>query len=203
MDAERRSRHRTLSGLILSVLALGFVGLVALNNNTPTQALRLLVPTTPAPFLYPPFLGEATRASSVFDHTEPKYLEGQNAIHRYRLTTFNGTVVACSTHTPSPPATPPPPVVDSNCPINYDGHNGIDYVVRYQPIVAAASVSAVERAGWRLPTNRGFSYGLYTVVSHPNGYLTLYGHLSAIAVEVCPSCPFPQGHVLGISGRWY
>jgi len=190
----------------MTSLVLGFgLGVLMINKDV-AQAQS----ATPVPFLYPPFLGDALYASSIFDHSAPTYSGGQNDVHR--ITTFNGTVVYCATNTPTPvgftgtPGPTPTPRCQSGSSysgVSYDGHNGIDYVIRYQPVVAAADVEAVERAGWRSPTNRNFSYGLYVLLRHPNGYRTLYGHLSALNVYLCLTvgCSFSHGTVIGISGN--
>lgn len=68
-------------------------------------------------------------------------------------------------------------------------------------MIAAADVVAVERAGWRNIQDHRLSYGLYIVLRHPNGYRTLYGHLSTIGVQVCSTCTFSRGHMIGTSGN--
>lgn len=206
-----RNRFSPLAAHLLVADSCTFLGMFvgALLFHQPRVSAQS---ATPAPFLYPPFLGEAERASSIFDHTSPRY-SGQNSTEVFRLTTFNGTVAYCPTDTPTPiGAATPNPLPTPRCRsgsssndlgISYDGHNGIDYVIRYQPVVAAADVEAVERAGWRSPTDRRFSYGLYVLLRHPNGYRTLYGHLSALNVFLCltTGCSFPRGTVIGISGN--
>ncbi len=165
----------------------------------------------PSPFLYPPYLGQAVSASSIFDHTAPKYTS-ETYTERHRITTFTGAVTYCATDTPTPTGFAPTPgaTPTQRCRsgvsyggVAYDGHNGIDYVIRYQPIAAAADTDSVERAGWRSTTDRRFSYGLYTVLQHPNGYRTLYGHLSSLNVAYCliGPCSFPHGTVIGVSGN--
>lgn len=157
------------------------------------------------PFLYPPFLGSGNAdASSVFDHTAPVYNGGGNTSNRMSI--FDGTQYTCTIT-----ATAPIPrgacgnggsyAVAGGYEVSYDGHNGIDYRIRYQPIVAAAAFTRVDAAGWRRPTDRTASYGLYVVVRHANGYQTLYGHLSSVAVSVCDPCSYGRWQLLGISGN--
>jgi murein DD-endopeptidase MepM/ murein hydrolase activator NlpD len=43
------------------------------------------------------------------------------------------------------------------------------------------------------------SYGLYVVVDHPNGWQTLYAHMSQI--KVTKGQTVKQGQVLGLAGR--
>lgn len=178
-------------------------------TRTPTRTPTLTPTATPVPFLYPPFLGEAVYVSSIFDHTSPLYGNPGNDVNK--LTVYNGTEVYCPTDTPTPEgyvSMPEGPTPTPRCRsgatyngISYDGHNGVDYVIRYQPLVAAADVVAVERAGWRYAQNREYSYGLMVVLRHPNDYRTLYGHLTSMNVQVCEGCSYPQGYIIGISGN--
>lgn len=98
-------RYQALAILLMAGLVMTLL-MVAASFGQPPATFAQAQPTTPAPFLYPPFLGLATRASSIFDHTEPLYLRGQATEHRYRVTTFNGTQVACATHTHRRPPLP-------------------------------------------------------------------------------------------------
>jgi murein DD-endopeptidase MepM/ murein hydrolase activator NlpD len=168
-------------------------------------------PTTPAPFLYPPYLGEGS-VSTIFDHQAPLYSGGGNDVNR--LVAYNGTVAVCPTNTPAPPPTAgpsPTPRCQSGTSyeipnsgglyLSYDGHNGLDFPIDYQPVIAAADVVAVERAGWRRPNDHRASYGLYAVLRHPNGYRTLYGHLAIIDLTVCDPCNYSRGHIIGVGGN--
>jgi murein DD-endopeptidase MepM/ murein hydrolase activator NlpD len=86
----------------------------------------------------------------------------------------------------------------------YDNHDGIDYYFYddYRPIFAAADAERAVRAGWENPKNHQQGFGLRVRLHHANGYETLYGHLSAIAVQACSTncVPIAQGNIIGISG---
>lgn len=80
--------------------------------------------------------------------------------------------------------------------INYDGHNGYDFDISYQPVLAAAG-GTVEYAGWNDP-NPYVGYGQMVLINHHNGYVTLYGHLSKL--EVSTGDKVSGGQEIGISG---
>jgi murein DD-endopeptidase MepM/ murein hydrolase activator NlpD len=80
--------------------------------------------------------------------------------------------------------------------LNYDGHNGYDFDISYQPVLAAAS-GVVEFAGWNSnDVNAG--YGQMILINHRNGYVTLYGHLSKL--DVSTGDRVHAGQEIGISG---
>jgi murein DD-endopeptidase MepM/ murein hydrolase activator NlpD len=62
------------------------------------------------------------------------------------------------------------------------------------PIVAAATGIVTFAGG-----DPCCSYGLYVIIDHGNGYRTLYGHLSAIAVS--PGQVVSQGDLIGYGGQ--
>lgn len=57
-------------------------------------------------------------------------------------------------------------------------HNGVDIACRHGSWVGAAAPGVVVAAGW------GGGLGKYIKIDHQNGYITVYGHLSAIYVRV-------------------
>lgn len=71
-------------------------------------------------------------------------------------------------------------------------HLGVDLAAAYGTPVHAAADGSVSWAG-----PRG-GYGNLIEVTHPNGYATRYGHLSAVAVR--PGEPVHQGQVIGYVG---
>ncbi len=85
--------------------------------------------------------------------------------------------------------------LDGKC---YDGHEGVDFSLSYEPVIAAAS-GTVTLVGWTSLSDRNFSYGLQVRINHPNGYFTLYGHLSAIKVVLGQTVQ--AGQVIGTSGK--
>ncbi len=57
------------------------------------------------------------------------------------------------------------------------GHRGADICAPYGTTIIASDSGEVITAGWH------YSYGNYVVIDHGNGWRTLYGHMSAIAVS--------------------
>lgn len=152
-------------------------------------------------FLHPPYAVE-TLVSSIFDHHYPynDYAteEGQD---NHIFVSWQGLETDC----------PEPNNQDEHgatCgQFSYDGHGGIDYVLRYSPIYAAADVSEVVDSGWVNPQYRLRTYGLrIRLRHHVEGvdFYTLYGHLSATNIPPecraeTPNCPY--GTMIGISGN--
>jgi hypothetical protein len=65
-----------------------------------------------------------------------------------------------------------------NC---YDGHNGYDFNLWFEPVLSAAAGTVI-RAGWYNPLDHNSSLGLWVTIDHGNGFYTAYGHLSALTV---------------------
>lgn len=61
----------------------------------------------------------------------------------------------------------------------YPAHNGLDIAAPIGTAIYAADSGVVTKA---LYTSRG--YGIYAIIDHGNGYQTLYGHCSALLVNV-------------------
>ncbi len=74
----------------------------------------------------------------------------------------------------------------------YKLHSGCDIGAKYGSSIYSAAAGTVILAGW----NGG--YGNCVMVNHGNGYTTLYGHMSSIAVSNGQSVT--QGQVLGYVG---
>lgn len=79
------------------------------------------------------------------------------------------------------------------------GHDGIDLRTRFidSPLGRRQVMAAAE--GWCEPRNEGKQgYGLHVRIHHPDGSMTLYGHLSKLSVAygTCVSA----GSILGLSG---
>ncbi|HKV86979.1 MAG TPA: M23 family metallopeptidase [Candidatus Dormibacteraeota bacterium] len=79
----------------------------------------------------------------------------------------------------------------------YDGHDGYDYGLWYEPVAAAAS-GTVMLAGWAVPGCTTCSSGITIEINHGNGLLTYYGHLSKLLVS--KGQWVERGQVIGISG---
>jgi Peptidase family M23 len=123
----------------------------------------------PAPFLYRPYYGNASvisRSVSLFDHDDPTYHQDGKFV-RYDGQTFT-----------SKPGSGCTPYVDC-----YDGHNGYDINMFFEPVLSAGAGKVI-RAGWFNPANHSDNGGLWVAIDHGNGYTTMYCHLSAILVQV-------------------
>jgi len=79
----------------------------------------------------------------------------------------------------------------------YDGHDGYDYALTYEP-VAAAAPGIVRSAGWLDPNCHTCLSGLTIEINHGNGLESFYGHLSRVDVAVGQRVQ--RGQVIGISG---
>jgi murein DD-endopeptidase MepM/ murein hydrolase activator NlpD len=82
---------------------------------------------------------------------------------------------------------------DPSCPTRHT-HTGIDIANDLGTPIAAADAGVVSYVnyGW------GGGYGNFVLITHGNGYATLYGHLSAIAVSA--GQPVRRGQVIGAEG---
>ena len=129
---------------------------------------------TALPFLVSPYSGW-TEFVSFVDHDSPDY-------------TVDGTIVLANGITATSgdgqesdlwPAYWSPSLRQF---VNYDGHNGYDFALSYQTILAAGT-GTVSFAGWN-SSDEYAGYGQMVLIDHHNGYVTLYGHLSKIDVKV-------------------
>jgi len=73
-------------------------------------------------------------------------------------------------------------------------HNGVDYGAPVGTRVRATADGVVEFAGYR------GGYGKVVVLRHPNGYSTLYAHLSGFAKGLRPGLRVAQGDPVGSVG---
>lgn len=84
-----------------------------------------------------------------------------------------------------------------NC---YDGHDGYDFAMNYDRVLAAAS-GMVVRSGWQFENCRSggiCGYGLRAEIQHDNGYTTRYGHLSTVMTW---GRHVSTGDIIGTSGN--
>jgi murein DD-endopeptidase MepM/ murein hydrolase activator NlpD len=136
-----------------------------------------------------PYYGEYD-ITSYFDHKYPTYSEYPNDTYE-NVVRYDGLDLPdCLTN--SPPC------------LYYDGHNGTDFNLLYAPVLAAAGgviISDTNRPWFVEDCHNGpnCSYGLYLDIDHGNGYITRYGHLSAIAVSTGQTVL--QGQIIGASGN--
>lgn len=81
----------------------------------------------------------------------------------------------------------------------YSGHTGVDFACASgTPIMAAKSGKVVISTALRYGNGNYRSYGEYIVISHGDGTMTLYGHMSKRAVG--PGTEVGQGQVIGYVG---
>ncbi len=126
-------------------------------------------------FLTLPFMGPHY-ITSIFDHCSPDYQTNG------RTCRYDGSVVSATLGGADP-------TFDAGYAqtrgghdyLYYDGHDGYDYSLYYEP-VAAAAPGVVILAGWVVPSCHTCSSGLTIEISHGNGLLSYYGHLSHIYV---------------------
>lgn len=125
--------------------------------------------TTPTPFLHRPYYGSRTissRTVSFVDHDHPWY-DNDGVFVRYDGAKWTNVSIGSCTG-------------GVNC---YDGHNGYDLNLWFEPVLSAAAGTVI-RAGWYDPLNHNNSLGLWVAIDHENGYATAYGHLSALTVSI-------------------
>jgi murein DD-endopeptidase MepM/ murein hydrolase activator NlpD len=145
----------------------------------------------PGAFLTLPFMGPHI-VTSVFDHCYPDY--GTNG----RICRYDGTEVSAKVGGPDPTfdagyaRTP-----GGHDYLYYDGHDGYDYALTYEPIAAAAP-GTVMWANWLDPNCHTCLSGLTVEINHGNGLLSFYGHMSRI--DVANGQRVRRGQVIGISG---
>ncbi|TMF44365.1 MAG: hypothetical protein E6I32_15275 [Chloroflexi bacterium] len=123
----------------------------------------------PTPFMHRPFYGSQTigqRTTSFFDHDKPWY-DNDGTFVRYDGAKWTNVAIGSCT-------------AGVNC---YDGHNGYDLNLRFESVLSAAAGTVI-RAGWYNPLDHNSSLGLWVAIDHGNGYVTAYGHLSALTVAV-------------------
>jgi murein DD-endopeptidase MepM/ murein hydrolase activator NlpD len=147
----------------------------------------------PAPdaFLTLPFRGPHY-ITSIFDHCSPDY--GVNG----KICRYDGSVVSAKVGGPDPTFTAGyAQTPGSHDYLYYDGHDGYDYGLTYEP-VAAAAPGLVILSGWAVPSCHSCLSGLTIEIGHGNGLLTYYGHLSHLYVAVGQEVR--RGQVIGMSG---
>jgi hypothetical protein len=127
--------------------------------------------------------------TAVFDHCNPDYRRDG------RVCEFDGTVAYQGNGVdPSFPAgyAITPGGTDY---LYYDGHNGWDLALWYEPVLAAAPGTVAIASSD--PNNGGF--GQTITIDHGNGFTTRYAHLSDIWVR--PGQPVGRGQQIGVSGN--
>ncbi|HEY8864425.1 MAG TPA: M23 family metallopeptidase [Candidatus Dormibacteraeota bacterium] len=145
----------------------------------------------PGAFLTLPFMGPHI-VTALFDHCYPDY--GTSG----RVCRYDGAEASVKVGGPDPTfdagyaQTP-----GGHDYLYYDGHDGYDYALTYEP-VAAAAPGTVIWANWLDPNCHTCLSGLTVEINHGNGLLSFYGHLSRI--DVAKGQRVRRGQVIGISG---
>jgi murein DD-endopeptidase MepM/ murein hydrolase activator NlpD len=142
-------------------------------------------------FLTLPFMGPQY-ITSIFDHCSPDYATNGQTCR------YDGTIASSKVGGPDPTFdagyAQTPGGLDY---IYYDGHDGYDYGLYYEPVAAAAG-GTVMLSGWAVPSCHSCLSGLTIEINHGNGLMTYYGHLSRLDVSVGQSVR--RGQVIGLSG---
>ncbi len=123
----------------------------------------------PTPFMHRPYYGSQTishRTVSFVDHDKPWYANDGVFVRYDGARWTHVSIFSCTGGV--------------NC---YDGHNGYDLNLRFEPVLSVAAGTVI-RAGWYNPLNHLSALGLWAAIDHGNGYGTAYGHLSALRVAV-------------------
>ncbi len=142
-------------------------------------------------FLTLPFMGPHV-VTSLFDHCYPDY--GTNA----RLCRYDGVQASSGVGGPDPTFTAGfAQTPGGHDYLYYDGHDGYDYGLTYEP-VAAAAPGVVKLANWLDPNCHTCLSGMTIEINHGNGLLSFYGHLSRI--DVSKGQYVRRGQVIGMSG---
>ena len=144
--------------------------------------------TTPARptssgFLTLPFLGPHY-VTSIFDHCNPNYTK-DGIVCRW-----DGKVHVAGGMTDDD--------TTGQDWLYYDGHDGMDYGLYYEPVAASAD-GVVSFEGWDVPGNPKGGFGQNVFIDHGNGLQTRYAHLSQIWVTKGQAVK--RGEVIGISGN--
>ncbi len=73
-------------------------------------------------------------------------------------------------------------------------HTGVDWAIKRGTPIMAAGNGVIEKAG------RSSGYGNLTIIRHPNGYETYYGHQTSFAKGIAPGVHVRQGQIIGYVG---
>lgn len=139
-------------------------------------------------FLTLPFRGSHL-VTSIFDHCSPDYIPDG------RVCRYDGAVALAGRGADWRGY---PRTAGAKNYLYYDGHDGMDYSLYYEPVLAAAG-GTVAKAGWDVPGCATCGFGQQVLIDHGNGFTTRYGHLSR--VEVAAGQRVARGQVLGVSGN--
>jgi murein DD-endopeptidase MepM/ murein hydrolase activator NlpD len=145
----------------------------------------------PGAFLTLPFMGPHI-VTSIFDHCYPDYGASGNVCR------YDGVKASSHVGGPDPGFTAGyAQTPGGHDYLYYDGHDGYDYALTYEP-VAAAAPGVVKLANWLDPNCHTCLSGMTIEINHGNGLLSFYGHLSRI--DVVKGQYVRRGQVIGLSG---
>lgn len=142
-------------------------------------------------FLTLPYLGDHF-VSSVFDHCGPNYA-ADGVICR-----FDGTVAYAGNGRSPDFGLGYSTSNGGKTWLFYDGHDGWDLGLYYEPVLAAAD-GVVTYSDWANPGCHTCSSGETIRIDHRNGFDTYYGHLWKLLAGAGQSVR--RGQVIGISGK--
>jgi murein DD-endopeptidase MepM/ murein hydrolase activator NlpD len=147
-------------------------------------------PPAVRPFLLPPFHG-FTAIESYFDHDLPDFaVDGEVVITTGLQVSYDQDHNAANF--------PGYWSASLRQYVYYDGHNGYDFNLRYQPVYAAAAGKVIF-SRFEYPDAHNHGYGLMVMIDHRNGYFTLYGHFSKLTIKAGQKVR--AGQRLGTSGN--
>lgn len=142
-------------------------------------------------FLSLPCLGDCHFVSSNFDHCGPNYVADG------KICRFDG-LIAYAGNGRDPDASVGYALTSGGTDyLYYDGHDGLDLGLYYEPVVAAAD-GVVSYADWSSPGCARCGFGQGIRLDHGNGFDTLYGHLWRL--NVAKGQRVARGQLIGISG---
>jgi murein DD-endopeptidase MepM/ murein hydrolase activator NlpD len=184
--ADAPPAERAEDGATISAPARGHMPDVMPAGKNQAKPATVASAATFAPFLTRPYWHPHT-VTSIFDHCNPNYT------HDNLICEYDGTV-ASRWNGVAPDfaygyATSP----GSTDYLYYDGHDGWDLALNYEPLLAAAD-GVVYFAGWSQ-----YGYGLSVIIDHPNGLSTRYGHMSVVDVQAGDHVQ--RGQKIGTSGN--
>jgi len=197
-------RHTRLVVAISLLAGIAMLTALILSGHAEAQPTTFVSPMSPqqtTPFLSVPYYG-AKRLTAYVDH-DPLGGGRNGSIlifdgRRASLTNgwcdganYDPHIAFCTQFSPNPPQ------CNGDC-LWYDAHHGNDFSLYYEPVLAAAD-GTVTTAWWDNWNNRYAGYGLHLRISHPGGYETIYGHLSALAVIT--NATVSRGQIIGTSGN--
>jgi len=142
-------------------------------------------------FLSLPCVGDCHFVTSNFDHCNPNYsIDGV-------ICRFDGTVAYAGNGRDPQASTGYAMTSGGTDYLYYDGHDGWDLGLYYEPVLAAAG-GTVTYSNWAVPGCSTCSSGLTIRIDHGNGFDTYYGHLWRLGVSTGQQVS--RGQVIGISG---